>query len=54
MFFLSNSLGSEQFIDWQNPSLSSFETNKPVVITSHGWLAINWWQIEAAEKQTGI
>ena len=25
MFFLSNSLGSEQFIDWQNPSLSSFE-----------------------------
>ena len=50
MFFLSNTRGSEQLIDWQNPSLSSFETNKPVVITSHGWLAIDWWQLEAAEK----
>ena len=31
MFFLSNILGSDMLIDWENPSLSRFETNKPVV-----------------------
>ena len=50
MFFMSNILGSEYLIDWQNPSLSRFETNKPVVVTSHGWYAKDWWQLEATEK----
>ena len=50
MFFLSNILGSDMLVDWENPSLSRFETNKPVVVTSHGWYAKDWWQLEATEK----
>ena len=49
-FYLSNIFGSDQLIDWQNPPLSRFETEKPVVITSHGWYAKDWWQLEAGEK----
>ena len=36
-FYVSNLLGSDQEIDWQNPAISRFETDKPVVVTSHGW-----------------
>ena len=46
-FYLSNLLGSDQMLDWQNPSISRFEMDKPVVVTSHGWWSNDWWQHEA-------
>lgn len=46
-FYLSNLLGSDQEIDWQNPAISRFETDKPVVVTSHGWWSNDWWQRDA-------